>query len=171
MNDLFDACFRIDRGASEAAGHHIPLVVENVKGAQPWVGCAAWHFGSYYLWGDVPALMPVQKAVKTVSHQRESDAVRNDGGSWFGVAHNTESGHGRNPVSGEYQRDEDAGVKMRSSGHYKKPGSGPDWFDGGPAAYSSRSDSRKAASARIAKIPFPLANWIARVYKPDSARA
>jgi hypothetical protein len=38
LNDLFNACFRIQREASEAAGRHIPMVVENVKGAQPWVG-------------------------------------------------------------------------------------------------------------------------------------
>ena len=58
LNALFNACFRIQREACEAAGHHIPMVVENVKGAQPWVGGAAWHYGSFYLWGDVPALMP-----------------------------------------------------------------------------------------------------------------
>ena len=57
-NELFDACFRIRKEACEAAGRHIPMVVENVKGAQPWVGRAKWHYGSYYLWGDIPALMP-----------------------------------------------------------------------------------------------------------------
>ena len=56
LNDLFDACFRIQREASEAAGRKIPLVVENVKGAQPWVGKAKAHFGSYYLWGDVESV-------------------------------------------------------------------------------------------------------------------
>jgi len=58
-NTLFEACFRIQREAIEAAGHHIPLIVENVCGAQKWVGRARWHFGSFYLWGDVPALMPI----------------------------------------------------------------------------------------------------------------
>src|SRR5208283_3580314 len=57
-NELFDACFRIQREACAAAGRHIPLIVENVRGAQPWVGRARWNFGSFYLWGDVPALMP-----------------------------------------------------------------------------------------------------------------
>ena len=28
------------------------------------------------------------------------------------------------------------------------------------------SDSRKAASAQIAEIPFPLASWVARQFKP-----
>lgn len=46
-----------------------------------------------------------------------------------------------------------------------KPGSGADWFDGGPASHGSRSDSRKAASAQIAKIPFPLAQHIARCFR------
>jgi hypothetical protein len=34
------------------------------------------------------------------------------------------------------------------------------------ARMSSKSDSRKAASAMIAKIPFPLAQHIARIFKP-----
>ena len=118
LNRLFDACFRIRREASEAAGHHVPMVVENVKGAQPWVGSARWHFGSYYLWGDIPALMP------------------------FG---------------------ERAGVKQH--------GSGPKWFDEGAAAHSSSSKSRRAASAQIAKIPFPLAEYIAKVFKPQMAES
>jgi hypothetical protein len=58
-NTLFEACFRIQREASEAAGRHVPMVVENVRGAQKWVGRARWNFGSFYLWGDVPALMPM----------------------------------------------------------------------------------------------------------------
>jgi hypothetical protein len=63
-NKLFDACFRIQREASEAAGRRIPMVVENVRGAQPWIGRSRWNFGSYHLWGDVPALMPIGKPVK-----------------------------------------------------------------------------------------------------------
>src|SRR5437879_5786206 len=57
-NSLFEACFRIQREASEAAGHHIPMIVESVRGAQKWVGRARGNFGSYYLWGEIPALMP-----------------------------------------------------------------------------------------------------------------
>lgn len=43
-NTLFEACFRI---AKEAG---VPLIVENVRGAQKWVGRAAWNYGSFYLW-------------------------------------------------------------------------------------------------------------------------
>jgi hypothetical protein len=36
---------------------------------------------------------------------------------------------------------------------------------------SSKSPARKAASARIAKIPFPLAQYIAQVFKPACEEA
>ncbi len=65
-NSLFEACFRIQKEACEAAGRHIPLVVENVRGAQKWVGRARWNHGSYYLWGDVPALMPTGRPRKGI---------------------------------------------------------------------------------------------------------
>ena len=48
---LFNAQFRLQREASEAAGHHIPMVVENVCGAQKWVGRAAWHYWQLLLVG------------------------------------------------------------------------------------------------------------------------
>ena len=64
LTALFDACFRIQREACEAAGRHIPLIVENVRGAIPWVGRSRYNFGSFHLWGDVPALMPIGAVVK-----------------------------------------------------------------------------------------------------------
>lgn len=37
----------------------VPLVIENVRGAQKFMGRARAHFGKQYLWGDgVPALLP-----------------------------------------------------------------------------------------------------------------
>lgn len=74
---LFDACFRIQREACEAAGRHIPMVVENVRGAIPWVGRSRWNFGSFHLWGDVPALMPIAKAIK----------VSTMGAGWYPPGH------------------------------------------------------------------------------------
>ncbi len=71
-NRLFDACFRIQREAEEASGRHIPLVIENVRGAQEWVGKSRWRFKSFHLWGDVPALMPL-----TVG------GIKGSGGAWF----------------------------------------------------------------------------------------
>ena len=124
-NELFDACFRI---ASEAG---VPLIVENVKGAQPWVGRAKWHYGSFYLWGDVPALMPSTRSLK-VAAVRNCDEGTKHGGDWF-------SGYGGGFGSDHSQ--------MRQ--------------------HSSKSQARKQASALIAKIPFEMSSYIARVFKPS----
>lgn len=223
---------RIQREAIEAAGHFIPLVVENVRGAIPWVGRSRWNHGSFHLWGDVPALMPItvrtakvgslgwsefaKTGVKSKGFNTTADQLahgradvtgthfaddlgpaddgpkyilddmragkrrvaggvydgetgrttKNDGGSWFNVAHNTTSGTGRNPDGrkgssaagwfGEYSPAD--GTKQ-----------GGDWFDD-PTSISRRSSSkssaRKAASARIAKIPLPIARHIAKAWYP-----
>jgi hypothetical protein len=74
LNRLFNATFRIQREACEAAGRHIPMLVENVRGAIPWVGRSRWNFGSFHLWGDVPALMPPAAAGGT-----------KNGNDWFGA--------------------------------------------------------------------------------------
>lgn len=107
LNALFHACFRIQREACEAAARYIPMVVENVKGAQPWVGPAKANFGSFYLWGDVGQLgnrvVAGQLGVGNCgvgAKRRDTEAIKNNGGSWFAVANNTESGHSRNPVNG-----------------------------------------------------------------------
>jgi hypothetical protein len=56
--ELFNACYRIQAEACEAANRHIPMIIENVRGAQKWIGQSRWNYGSYYLWGNMPALMP-----------------------------------------------------------------------------------------------------------------
>lgn len=164
LTALFDACFRIQREACCAAGRHIPLVVENVKGAQPWVGRARWNFGSFYLWGDIPALMPLTfKAQKTPGFRFDgsgrsfqSESVKNTGGSWFNVAHNTTSGKGQNPD----------GRKQPGISGPRANGKGSRWFQDGAASHGSKSNARKMASAMIAKIPLPLSRHIARTAKP-----
>ena len=188
LNRLFDACFRIQREACATAGRHIPMVVENVKGAQPWVGRARWSFGSFYLWGDVPALMPpVYRATKVAGFRFDgsgasfqSAAVKNTGGSWFNVAHNTASGKGQNPdgrkTSGApHIRDGEPHTKHLTNPdeHIKLGGS---WFHGyrqgqGPRNHGSKSVKRKMASAMIAKIPLPLSRYIAAIYRPKMAEA
>ena len=183
LTRLFDACFRIQREACEAAGHHIPMVIENVRGAQPWVGRARWSFGSFFLWGDVPALMPViakREVLKTgVTHRSDGSTnfhgVKKTGGSWFNIAHNTTSGKGQNPDGRKtngapHIRDGEAHTRHLTNpdehAGIKHHGSGEVWFDTGPAALSSNSPKRKMASAMIAKIPLPLSRHIAATYYP-----
>ncbi len=55
---IWQACERIARECSA------PLVLENVRGAQKFMGKAKAHYGSLYLWNDVPALLPTGKHVK-----------------------------------------------------------------------------------------------------------
>ena len=115
LNELFDACFRIQREASEAADRYIPLIIENVRGAQKWVGRARWSFGPYLLWGDVPALMPRFEGKKGFADFKG-----------FKDFHDCEAAR----------------------------------------KWSSRDPRRKKWSAEIAKIPFPLAQHIARCFYP-----
>jgi hypothetical protein len=114
-NTLFDTCFRIQREACEAAGRHIPLIVENVRGAQKWVGRARWAWGPYLLWGDVPALLPYPEGARK---------GKGAGRLWF----------------------------------YQNGGNG--------RSASSKSRERKEWSAKVAKIPLPLAKHIAAVFRP-----
>lgn len=148
LTALFDACFRIQREAIEAAGHFIPLVVENVCGAQPWVGRSRWNFGSFHLWGDVPALMPMANGALKFN----PDGTKHSPGSWFGIADSKNRGA-------------NSGIKH-----------GGDWFSGYGGGFgldhsqirqhSSKSSARKQASAEIARIPFTLARHIAWAWKP-----
>jgi len=195
LTELFDACFRIQREAIEAAGHFIPLVVENVCGAQKWVGPAKWHFGSFYLWGDVPALMPITakhvkvptmgagwyppdhpKHVRGLAFNGHADRyTKNSGGSWFNIAHNTTSGHGQNPDGRQVTRRTDVGLGAR----FMSRDCGIEGVKSGPAYRGrcsgwgvaehtgSKSKARKAAAAMIAKIPITLARHIGRAWYPQ----
>lgn len=166
LNELFDAQFRIQREASVAAGRHVPLIVENVRGAQRWVGRAKWHFGSYYLWGDVPALMPVPANLIAKVTGQNWNAFKRSG---LTLPHWRLEGLKCGDAS--QRRWEDRTIKRLSDAVGTKQGG--DWFGSEcdmsmSRRYSSKSPQRKLASALIAKIPFPLAHWIARCFKPDS---
>ncbi len=168
LNCLFNTCFRI---AAEAG---VPLVVENVKGAQPWVGQARAHFGSFYFWGDIESVgsrIMVGRLKFGEALKAPRRASKNGGGSWFAVANNTESGHGQNPdgrkVPVNFHEHEKTGKPGRSFQSTAVADSFG-WSKETPLRNSSSSSSstRKAASAQIAKIPFPVASYIARAFKP-----
>ena len=50
---IWDACVAI------AAALKAPLILENVLGARKWMGRETWTYGSYYFWGEMPALKPI----------------------------------------------------------------------------------------------------------------
>jgi len=212
------------RDCKGSGKRHIPMVVENVKGAQEWVGPAKAHYGSFYLWGDVESVgggivagragfgasvLRVERTVKgfgggwlegnmnpsrnprefmewsegrKVHHHLNGDVpagtgktswffgntkhelrdgVKNTdaaGGTWFGVSHGKEyDWREQNPRDAAHIREAE-GTKQ----------GGEWWHDPNSMTrrFSSRSAARKAASAKIAKIPFPLANHIAKCFAP-----
>jgi hypothetical protein len=176
LNRLFNNCFRIQREAIEAAGRYIPMVIENVRGAQPWVGRSRWNYGSFHLFGDVPALMPpVHKARKLAgfrfdgsgrsfqSASVEHTGVKAPGMNWSdrtkGERLSFTDIAGRHTAAAMAE-----GIKQRDLDGYEH--NHPEAFDWKAPRTSSHSPQRKAASAMIAKIPFMLSSWIARCYYP-----
>jgi hypothetical protein len=222
LNALFNACFRIQREANavrKARGQRpIPMVVENVKGAQPWVGRAPWSFGSYFLWGDIPALMPAVQRIEGVKvggmgfyppghpkHQpgsafnpgaqgkafREAraalgydDGRKNPGFRFDGSGKSFQSesvnrhvadglknpGRSLNRGAAKFN-DRKANFPPEVAEGRKGAGAGAEWFDQNLCKLSSKSSARKAASAKIAKIPLALSSHIARVYRPQDVAA
>jgi hypothetical protein len=168
------------------------LILENVKGAQPWVGRSAWNFGSFHLWGDVPALMPIvtrltgdfmKCAKESWNPERPSftkdKAWKISDQNWSRFAKTgevsphwrmeatkvpSESGRRTNVGNGARFTSRDCGVEG-----IKQRGSGREWFAGEgkiSRVTSSNSLARARASAEVAKIPYSLAVHIARCFKP-----
>lgn len=209
LNALFNACFRIQREACEAAGRYIPMVVENVKGAQPWVGPARANFGSFYFWGDIEMVgdrvvagkMGLGCGLRRGRRAKIGGAVGDD---WF-THHNRDtfverafanSDDGRKVPGFRFDGNggsfQSAAVKVQSLDGGRRTDVGKDCGVEGvkgmsglrglshpngtggrdlggpndPRRFNSKSDSRKAASAQIAKIPFALSSYIARAFKP-----
>lgn len=184
LTALFDACFRIQREAIEAAGHFIPLVVENVRGAQKWVGRSRWNFGSYHLWGDVPALMPMRfqgqhkkmpaDVNESIRNGKSPARWTNDAEHYYGPKTDGIKAPGMNWSNRELKGQDFTriagknadGVKQAGISGLRDNGKGDRWFQDGAAKSGSKSNARKAASAQIAKIPFVLSQHIAACWKP-----
>jgi hypothetical protein len=143
------------------------MVVENVRGAQKWIGRSRWNYGSFHLWGDVPALMPMTKGgiMKPQPYQR-----RHGTGSWFAIDMASSRAGIKTPEHVNKRNGH------RSTAHLTNPAEhikcGGDWFNGESPSdmrhHSSKSIGRKMATAQIAKIPVPLARHIARTYFPSA---
>ena len=63
------------------------MVVENVRGANEWVGRSRWNFGSFHVWGDVPALMPPasRRVMKNGVTHRSNGSTNFHQGQYDGV--------------------------------------------------------------------------------------
>lgn len=166
LNRLFNTTFRLQREACKAAGRHIPLVVENVRGAIPWVGRSRWNFGSFHLWGDVPALMPMTfKAQKVPGFRFDGSggSFQTASVEYTGTKVPSEEGRRTDPGKGARFTSRDCGVERGIK-------QGGDWFNASQPSisrlYGSKSPQRKMASAMIAKIPLPLSRHIAATFRP-----
>jgi C-5 cytosine-specific DNA methylase len=173
LTRLFDACFRLQAEACFAASRHIPLLVENVRGAIPWVGRSRWNFGSFHLWGDVPALMPTT-----------FKGFKSSGMNW---SDQTRRGQDFTRIAGRQAMEGIKGVPHRTTGHWTNPAEhnlttgplieglkgvgGKSWVrnpEADPRPSHGNSRTRKAASAMIAKIPLPLSRHIAATFRPET---
>jgi hypothetical protein len=88
-----------------------------------------------------------------------SDAIKVPGMNW---SDRSRPAQGFNTIAAQRYRE---GVKLKDQDGYDRDH--PQAFGWKAPRTSSRSDSRKAASAMIAKIPYPLAVHIARCFKPE----
>ena len=166
-------------------GRYIPLIVENVRGCQPWTSPAKANYGSFYLWGDIAMVgnriicsgqqlrvpgytrgvkktnedLPYHGRVKAGSLRMGIGGQKTQGGSWF------------RERNGEPQ----PGIRHEDRGTKQAAGNG-DWVskearDGGSsAALGSKSNARKAASAMIAEIPLPLSEFVGRAFYPKTEK-
>jgi hypothetical protein len=140
-------------------------VVENVRGAQKWVGRSRWNFGSFHLWGDVPALMPMTKRVQKFN----PDGTAHPPGSWFAIADSKNRGsksiphrpvgHWTNPQENRAQPVPDQnktspqagdGIKQGGIAGMRNNGKGDRWFQDGAAQASVTGEAGSRAPIREA---------------------
>jgi len=113
--------------------------------------------------------------------------MKNTGGSWFNIGSPRQKETNRNPVHDYVKtvghankcdgysharhltnQSESDGFKQAGISGVRDNGKGDRWFQDGAALHGSKSSARKAASAMIARIPFALAKYIARTYRPKA---
>lgn len=141
---IWDACVRI------AAECKAPLILENVRGAQKWMGKAVTHYGSFYLWGDLPPMLPIGNPKKGFTRAKDLKNPSDSHGGFGGNAYHTK---GKEKFG--WNRDE---VQLKRKGEFNR---------GESQSTSSKSSARKEWSAKIAMIPPELSEWIGMVFHPQ----
>ena len=168
---IWRACVKI------AADLKAPLILENVGGANDWMGRATWHYGSYYFWGEIPALQPIpflkengvmshrkgfQRSAKTTFGKDRDDQIAyisklkkdpKDGLVYIGNAQARKVDHFH--AGGERGRKGWAGLgeKERANGLKK-----------------ANMSSRKVWAATVAMIPEELSTWIGECFYPQEMK-
>ena len=174
---IWRACERLakDLGA--------PLILENVRGAKKWIGPNAWHYGSFYFWGELPALIPIgcpRKGFgggKNWKDRPMQDGRRNNKRSMPGEYESAR------PVNSPFatpservnamkdkniSEGRDKFKKMVGSEKYKRGPNGTMMSGRGSAQVAH--NLRKQWSATVAMIPLELSTWIGECFYPSDMK-
>lgn len=153
---IWEACVRIAKEAE------LPLVLENVRGAERYMGRAAARFGSYYLWGDVPVLLPDGAPRKGFYAPTGTNQAR--------ALHRSTAGRRMSKQQTAYVTN---GERMAASlDAATKTGRdfAPEkdrWRDTGSKAIPWM-ERRRMWSAQVAKVPFELGFWVGQCFRGDA---
>lgn len=132
---IWEACVRIAREAD------LPLILENVRGAERYMGKATARFGSYYLWGDIPVMLPDGNPTK----------------GFYAV---------NGPSNPRALHRSTAGKRMCQHRDMAVPQHRPGFSRDKAIPWAER---RRLWSAQVAKVPFELGHWIGTLFNPASA--
>jgi hypothetical protein len=163
---LWDAAVKI------AKDLNAPLILENVRGAVPFMGKQTWNYGSYYFWGEMPALIPIP-------FMRENGIMSHRKGfkrSIPGSGNDPTGGYKSLPLDGKvYLGNAQASfapARDIADSNISKARNGPQRSKHVFAGECERIDgvksglSRKFWAARVAMIPAELSEWIGKVFYP-----
>lgn len=143
---IWNACKEIARKLG------CPIVIENVRGAVRYMGPAVNKFGPFYLWGDVPALLPDGKPQKGFG--RTPDKSANPSDPWGGFGGSSYQSRGkRGPLNAKRAKAKNTGTMFEEIPH---------------SSTSSKSSARKEWSAKAAMIPFDLGYFIGCHFLPKT---
>jgi len=145
---------------------YIPMVVENVRGAQKWVGPSKANYGSFHLWGDVGMvgnrIVVIRDGLPDMRVLRMPGKARGVTEARALLAVKT-TGHVNKRDGFDHTRHL---TNQRESEAVKHGGDGKNEESSLSRRFGSKSDSRKAASAMIAIIPPAISQHIAECFWP-----
>jgi hypothetical protein len=158
---IWDACVRI------AKELNAPLILENVRGAEKWMGKAQRHYGSFYLWGDVPALLHPGRPIKGFRRANRTSGNESTGGFKCDPK-DGKQWRGNSPLKEPFPSETKRETAVSS---WKGCSKAWDNFHAtGERAKQPGVTSRKEWSAKAAMIPEELAVWIGECFYPREVK-